>query len=167
MKSKTLAVSALTAVLMATAPALAQTSMGAAGASKTAPSGATNASVAGAAKVPVANIPNPEQIRGAPVLDSSGKAFGRVIGVKTGSDGKADRVKVALTTQAGLGRAASIRADRLTLDPSKQAIVADLSPSEVVQLASTASSIGPGTAGSSASGGGPAGGSSGGGKGNY
>lgn len=160
--------SALALVLAVSGSALAQTSMGSASASQTKPAGATNASVTGAQKIPLANIPSAQQITGAPVVDSSGKQFGRVLSVKTGSDGKPDKVKIGFTTPDAMGRAALVKAGKLTLDPAKQAIVADLSPSEVSQLASTASSAAMGGAGGGAGGvGASAGGSSGGKSGNY
>ena len=164
--SPIIASSAIALVLAATGPALAQYSSGAPSAKQTTPSGVTTASVTGAQKIPVTQIPNAQQINGAPVLDSTGKQFGRVIGIKTASSGKPDRVKVGFTTSDAMGRAASIRADRLTLDPSKQAVVADLSPSEVAQLASSAGSMS-GAGGMNPGGSSAAGGSSGGGKGQY
>lgn len=154
-------------LMLAAGPAFAQYSMGTPGASQPSPSGATNASVTGAQKIPVTSIPNAKQITGAPILDSSGKQFGRVIQVKTGPDGKPDRIQVGFTTTDAQGRAATIKADKVTLDPARQVLVADLSTAEVTQLGANASTMAPpmgaGAAGAAASGGA----SGGGGKGGY
>lgn len=91
--------------------------------------------------VPVPQLSNPDKLQSAGVVDSSGKAIGKVTEVKTGSDGKATRVKVALMTEAGQGRVASIRAEKLSYDQSKGVLVAQLSPAEVNQLATTSSTM--------------------------
>ena len=92
--------------------------------------------------VPVLQLSNPNRLQSAGVVDSSGKPIGKVTEVKAGSDGKATRVKVTLITQTGQGRVASIRAEKLNYDASKGVLVAQLSPSEVDQLANTASTTG-------------------------
>lgn len=164
MKHLSLFIASSAIALALAAPASAQ--MGPAGTSATPPSGTTNASLTGGQKMPVANMPNAQQIAGAPVMDSSGKQIGRVIGVKTASGGKADLVKVGFTTGEGMGRAAFVKAEKLTLDPAKQVVVADLTPSEVSQLEATAGPVGASPAAGTGSTTPPAsGGASGGGKG--
>jgi hypothetical protein len=144
---KAVALSAMTAALMTSTPVVAQVA---------APSGSAMA----AAQVPVAKLDNPQQLTGAGVIDASSKPIGKVAGVKTGSNGRAERVKVALMTPDGMGRVASIKAEKLSFDKAKGVVVADLSPAQVTQLAATASSMGPGgsTAGAAPGGSGGAGG---------
>jgi hypothetical protein len=145
---KAVALSAITAALMASTPVVAQVR---------APSGGAMA----AAQVPVAKLDNPQQLTGAGVIDASSKPIGKVAGVKMGSDGKAERVKVALMIPDAMGRVASIKAEKLSFDRTKGVVVADLSPAQVTQLAASASTMGPGT---SAPGAAPSGGSGGEGK---
>jgi hypothetical protein len=132
--TKAVALSAIAAALMAAAPATAQVTP------------ATGNAMA-ATQVPVAKLDNPRQLTGAGVLDASSKPIGKVAGVKTGSDGKADRVRIALITQQGMGRVASVKAEKLSFDRSKGVVVANLSAAEVAQLASSASSMAPGGGG--------------------
>ncbi len=138
------------AVLSTMLVAMAVHAQSVSGTAAQAPSGSMSAgSAMAAAEVPVNKLDNPEQIKGAGVVDSSGKPIGRVADVKVDS-GKASKVKVALTTQDGMGRVASIKAEKLSFDRSKGALVAQLTPAEVSQLAATASAMGPNAAGASA-----------------
>src|SRR4030088_1532042 len=65
------------------------------------------------AVVPVETLDNPQQIASLNVVDTSGAPLGSVVSVKTGSDGKANPVMVAMTRGDGAGRAAAILSGRL------------------------------------------------------
>jgi hypothetical protein len=88
--------------------------------------------------VQVETLDNPAQLASLNVVDASGAPVGTVVSVKTGSDGKAKRVMVALTTADGAGRVAAIRPERLTFDKTKHLVVALFTPAQLTQLAATA-----------------------------
>ena len=89
--------------------------------------------------VPVEWLDNPGQLASLAVVDPTGAAVGKVVNVKTGSDGKATRLLVALSTGSGAGRVAAMRAERLVLNKAENVIVAQFTPSELSQLAETSS----------------------------
>lgn len=88
--------------------------------------------------VPVATLDNPQQLATLDVVDPNGAPIGRVVKVKTGSDGKASRVMVMLSFADGMGRVAAIRPERLSLDKARGVVVAQYTSAEVTQLAATA-----------------------------
>ena len=94
------------------------------------------------AAVPVETLDNPEQLASLGVVDASGTPVGKVVSVKTDSDGKAKRVMVALMTAEGAGRVAAIRPERLTFDRTKRLLVAQFTPAQLTQLAATATTTG-------------------------
>jgi hypothetical protein len=94
------------------------------------------------ATVQVETLDSPEQLASLGVVDASGAPVGKVVSVKTGSDGKAKRVMVALTTAEGAGRVAAIRPETLTFDKTKRVLVAQFTPAQLTQLAATASTTG-------------------------
>ena len=90
----------------------------------------------------MSTIDNPAQLISLSVVDASGAPIGNVRSVKTGSDGKASRIFVALTTTEGAGRIAAIRAERLSFDKTNHVLMAQFSPAQLSQLAATASTAG-------------------------
>ena len=88
--------------------------------------------------VPVVAVDNPRQLVSLNVVDPSGAPVGDVVMVKTGSDGRASRVLVKLSTPEGLGRVAAVRPERLYFDRREDRIVAQFSAAELTQLAETA-----------------------------
>ena len=88
--------------------------------------------------VAVATLDNPQQLATMDVVDPNGAPIGRVVNVKTGSDGKASRVMVMLSFAEGMGRVAAIRPERLGLDKARGVVVAQYTSAELTQLAATA-----------------------------
>jgi hypothetical protein len=132
--AKTLVIVTLSGVLVA--PALAQMGHGTAAQTIAVSAIATT-------PVPVEKIDNPQQLVQAGVLDSTGAPIGKVLSVKTGSDGKARRIMMMLTTPDGMGRVAALRTDGLGFDAAQGVLVTDFSPAQVAQLAATATTMAP------------------------
>lgn len=88
--------------------------------------------------VPVGAVDNPQQLVSLNVVDPSGAPVGDVVKVKTGSDGRASRVLVRLSTPEGLGRVAAVRPERLVFDRREDKLVGQFSAAELTQLAETA-----------------------------
>jgi hypothetical protein len=106
----------------------------------------------GSTPVPVGTLDNPQQIVSLSVVDASGAPFGKVVSVKKGSDGKAKRVMVALTTADGAGRVAAIRSERLAFDRTEHVLVSTFTPAQLTQLAATATTMASGVDTSASSG---------------
>lgn len=88
--------------------------------------------------VPVAAVDNPQQLLSLNVVDPNGGPIGDVVKVKTGSDGRASRILVMLAIPEGVGRVATMRAERLVFDRRADNIVAQFTAAELTQLALTA-----------------------------
>jgi hypothetical protein len=88
--------------------------------------------------VPVVAVDNPQQLLSLDVVDPSGGPIGKVVNVRTGSDGKISRVMVMLVTPEGMGRVAAIRPERLSFDRRELKLVGDYSAAQLTQLAETA-----------------------------
>jgi hypothetical protein len=102
--------------------------------------------------VPLSQIDNPQDLASVGVVDSAGEDIGKVVKVKTGSDGRASRLMVLLSAGAGAGRVAAMRAERLTFDRLRRVLVAQFSPAEFDQLAETATAMSGGIDASQSSG---------------
>jgi len=88
--------------------------------------------------VPVVAVDNPQQLVSLNVVDPGGAPIGDVVQVRMGSDGRASRVMVKLSTPDGMGRVAAIRPERLFFDRRDLKLVGQFSAAELTQLAATA-----------------------------